>query len=116
MFQEQESYIVLHRFTQDPSSFLTKSPMLEVIILIRDEKLKYDHPVFAQKINDLEKEYLTTRKVRFQNYSIIESCKKNICSIVLKLLNICWIRTCSRHTEKPCTASNIKTQKLVLIL
>jgi hypothetical protein len=72
VFQEQESYIVMHRFTQDSSSFITKQPMLEVIIVIRDEKLNFDHPVFAQKINDLEKEYLTTRKVRFTNYSIVQ--------------------------------------------
>jgi hypothetical protein len=72
VFQEQESYIVMHRFTQDSSSFITKQPMLEVIIVIRDEKLKFDHSVFAQKINELEKEYLTTKKVRFTDYSIVE--------------------------------------------
>jgi ABC-type multidrug transport system fused ATPase/permease subunit len=71
VYQEQESYIVLHRFTQDSSTFITKSPMLEVIIVIRDEKLKFDHPIFAQKVNELEKEYLTTKKVRFSNYSMI---------------------------------------------
>ena len=72
VFQEQESYIVMHRFTQDATTFVTKSPMLEVIIVIRDEKLKFNHPVFAQKINDLEKEYLKTRKIRIVNYSIIQ--------------------------------------------
>ncbi len=72
VFQEQEHYIILHRFTQDGTSFVTKSPMLEIIIVIRDEKLNFNHPVFAQKINDLEKEYIVTKKVRIVNYSIIQ--------------------------------------------
>ncbi len=72
VFQEQEHYIILHRFTQDGTSFVTKSPMLEIIIVIRDEKLNFDHPVIAQKINELEKDYLVTKKVRIVNYSIVQ--------------------------------------------
>ncbi|MBU1141084.1 MAG: hypothetical protein KKG64_01030 [Firmicutes bacterium] len=71
VFQENETHILLHRYTRDSKNYVTKNPMLEIIILIRDEKMDFDHQIITKTINTLEDDY-RIKKIRFTNYSLIQ--------------------------------------------
>jgi len=71
LFIENESHVVFHRFTQDPKNFVTKNPMLEIIILIRESKMDFDNLNITKTINMLEDDY-RVKKVKFTNYSLIQ--------------------------------------------
>ncbi|PKK96700.1 MAG: hypothetical protein CVV58_04990 [Tenericutes bacterium HGW-Tenericutes-3] len=71
LFIENESHVVFHRYTKDPKNFVTKNPMLEIIILIREPKMDFDNLNITKTINMLEDDY-RAKKIKFTNYSLIQ--------------------------------------------
>jgi hypothetical protein len=69
VFMDQSDYFVLHRLRKIQQDTILKQPMLEIIILIRNTHIPFNHPEITKAVNLLEDDY-RKRKIHITNYSI----------------------------------------------
>jgi hypothetical protein len=69
VFAETDDFILTHRFTQDATNFITKHPMLEIVVIVKKEEVMYTDPSITKYVNLLEADY-QKKKILFRNYSI----------------------------------------------
>jgi hypothetical protein len=65
------AFVLYHRYTKDEKELVTRYPMLEMLIIIRDQDMGYQDSNIKKAINILEDEY-AKNKVKFRNYAIIQ--------------------------------------------
>lgn len=71
VFIENDNYLMLHRYTQDPDEYVIKRPMLEILVFIKDVTISYQSDHISHMINLIEEDY-EKKKIKYTNYSIIE--------------------------------------------
>jgi hypothetical protein len=64
-------FALYHRYTKDEKELVTRHPILEMLIIIRDTDMGYQDSNIKKAINILEDEY-AKNKVKFRNYLIIQ--------------------------------------------
>lgn len=69
-FMDQEDFVLFHRLRKEPQDQVLRQPMLEIIIIIRNKKIPFNHSVITNAVNQLEKDYRIKKK-HVMNYTIL---------------------------------------------
>lgn len=107
VFQDSNLFTMLHRLVIDKKNYATSKPLLEIIILIKEERMGFNHSLIDKSIAELQQDY-QNRKIKVRNYTFIQlkygetltvEMKEKVDQVVFDELNGCHTTVVNIHYQ-----------------